>query len=254
MRDSELDVVETNGGLPVDMALHYYSRARMMANLAPLLAAGHDGSVGHVINVNKTGMEAGLIRSDLGLMEARNWSFMQSASHCQYMTSVILERLAGEYPGKLALVSASPGLIINEGFRKINFPWWFRIAWFLLGPFLRAFYCYTEEEAGERLLFLANNDYFPPALQDPPSIAGISTTGKKGDGAYAVDRKGEICSPKRHAKKYTALGDREAFRKEIWDHTIFVWEEAKQRELAFRASEWHGSGLSLNQQRRRGER
>lgn len=209
------------------MTMHYYSRARMIMQLEDLLNHGTSQQHAHVITVYAAGMENTLARNDLGLSKSE-WGFDKARSHCTYMVTAFMERMAQRNSGKVALVNAYPGLVVHEGFSSPDHPTWFKVLWRLFGPLVSYFFSFSKEEAGERTLFLASDEYFPPAGSTPSSLASIATTGDKGGGAYAVGRKGNVTDPSKRQKAFTGI-DKTEFQQEVWDHTISVCEAAKGR-------------------------
>lgn len=169
---------------------------RFITNLAPLLTTSR--VPGHAVSVYAGGMEAKLISNDLSLRDPKNFGFNQRRSHCVYMKTVYMEYLATQYAGKLSLSHVYPGLVVTEAFGSPSLPWWFKIAWKLLGPVISRFVAVSADETGDRMMFHATSSSAYPAMGQSPEITGASkvaavkgTNGSLGGGAYGLTWTGE---------------------------------------------------------------
>lgn len=214
---------ETKEGLDLGMALHYYSRARFIDQLLPLLTAGDRAA--HVISVYAAGMETKLFEDDPDLRKPGHYSFDGARSHVVHMKTMYFEGLAQTHPGKLSLTHVFPGLVITPAFDSPERPWWFRLTWKVSSPFAR-FMATPAEECGPRLLYFAT-DHYPAAssqgFKQSDDVA-LGTDGLPGSGAYACDGKGEPVSGRRMQEKYGSAR-RAELRDMLNNHTKRVFDD-----------------------------
>ena len=207
------------------MSMHYYSRARFIFQLLPLLQSSTLSS--HVVSVYAAGNEAKLISDDLSLRKPGNYNFANARSHCTFMTTEFFEQLASQNRGKLSLVNIFPGLIITPAFSSPDYPTWFKIVWFIASP-LAKMMALAPEEAGHRVLFMAT-DMFPAKSagrsESCSAEVATGTDGTVGSGAYACNNDGEQTPGIKRAKAYKGV-QREKFSKAVWAHTMKAFDAA----------------------------
>ncbi|KAL9048041.1 MAG: hypothetical protein Q9162_007877 [Coniocarpon cinnabarinum] len=244
---------ETSEGLTTTLSWHYYSRARFILNLLPLLRCSILPS-SHVVSVFGAGYEGTLFRDDLGLRDPQHYSLLNQRSHVCYLTTSFLEKLAHDNAGKVSAVHVFPGLVFTDAHEKQEHPFWFKAVWRVSAPLTRLL-AVEERECGERMLFLAS-ERFPaasaeheetevkaatasatesPDLTLPASSPESSeanegllapvrgTDGNVGSGAYACNDSSETVNAKK-LRKADAGMDKEAFKMEVWGHTLAVFD------------------------------
>jgi hypothetical protein len=202
---------------------------RFITNLLPLLRAAPTSPLSpsaptlppaRVLSILGAGSEGTgtLDLSDLSL--TKNFTSARCAHHSIVMNSFFLSALAAKYENKdIAFVHTYPG-IVNTGIAR-ELPVWAR--WgtkiLMLGP-LRLWLT-DLEEAGERALYAATADVFPPKEMGSKGGEEVRTgfDGEKGSGAYLVGHKSEP------AGKEMVLGPlrKQGVGEVIWEHTMEVF-------------------------------
>ena len=175
-----------------------------------------------------------LFPQDLSLDEAGHYSFMNCRTHAIAMKTMFLEDLASRHPGKLSLTHIYPGLVVHSGFDNPTFPWWFRLIWKVMKPFVRFFPMYlTTQESGQRVLFLCTGRY--PAKgtdldgeSDPVGGQVVhATDGSEGGGAYSVSYTNEINDTKEFYDRLRGKG----FRESVLSHTEQVFQAVETKGI-----------------------
>ena len=214
---------ETTEGIDFAMGMHYYSRARFIHQLLPFMKSSKLPA--HVVSVYAGGMEQKLFKDDLSLRQPEHYAFANVRSHCIYMMTMFMQRVANENPGKISLVHNFPGLVVTPGFDLPSLPIWLRITWKIMAPFAR-FFAVDAEESGQRTLFLATKRF--PARG---SEAVTGSEGQVGSGAYACGNDGEASpSVQKREKSYEGLQDGK-FEQQVWDHTMKAFDDAVSRKV-----------------------
>ena len=223
-----LQLIETNTclaatveGLDAFISTTYYSRARFIMQLLPLLTASP--VPGHVISVYAGGFEDGTSPDELpigcppdaihGVTSVRKYS--------TFMKTFLFEELAERYEGRLSLIHIYPGLVDGPGFSSPEMPRWFRIVWRLLKP-LASLYMTPPAVCGRVMVYLATA-HFPAKAQK--ALSGVEpangTNGQPGGGAYGVGQRGDPAAGIRYAKVR-----KDDTRQLVWDHTMETLEKA----------------------------
>ena len=174
-------------------------------------------------------MEQKLFKDDLSLRQPEHYAFANVRSHCIYMMTMFMQRVAKENPGKISLVHNFPGLVVTPGFDLPSLPLWLRITWKIMAPFARVF-AVDAEESGQRTLFLTTKRF--PA-RGSEAVKGsevvdpcVGTDGQVGSGAYACVNDGEASpSVQKREKSYEGLQDGK-FEQQVWDHTMKAFDDA----------------------------
>lgn len=217
---------ETKEGLDSLMSLLFYSRARFITQLLPLLL--ESSLPAHVVSVFGPGRDVKIIPDDLSLRNPNNYSFMTMGSHAAYMMTFFLEKMATQHPGRLSLTHYFPGLVMTDSFTNGKIPikwvtWTFRI----FGPLIRLF-TVPQMESGERVIFHAS-PRFPPRTADgepAPKAAtnleiAMSSDSVVGGGAYRTNWNGEIIPL---GKAYSQLLKTD-LREQCLEHTMKAFED-----------------------------
>jgi len=179
-----------------------------------------------VVSVYAAGKEAKLFQDDLSLRDPAHYNFANARSHIVYMKTLFMEALADKNTQKLSMVHVFPNLVITPGFDREHYPLWFKAAWMVAAPFAGLF-SVSQEESGERTLFLASSRY--PARGTTMTEYGdvaIGTDGKRGSGAYAVNYDGEVIPTTGAYEK--VVGGREELGKKVWEHTMEAFAEIEK--------------------------
>ncbi|THW25066.1 hypothetical protein D6D23_04672 [Aureobasidium pullulans] len=228
--------INTKEGLDESLSLLYYSRMRFIAKLLPHLLSSSLPTGAKVVSIYAAGMETWgkLFPQDLSLDEAGQYSFMNCRTHAIAMKTMFLEDLAIRYPGKLSLTHIYPGLVVHPGFDNPTFPWWFRLIWKVMKPFVRFFPMYlTTEESGQRVLFLCTDKYPAKGTEldgesDPVGGQVVhATDGSEGGGAYSVSYTNEINDTKEF---YDQLRGK-CFQESVLSHTEQIFQAVETKGI-----------------------
>lgn len=222
-------ISDTPEGLDLGMSMHYYSRARMSYQLLPLLRSSTLPTGSHIISVYAAGGETVLHPTDLSLRQPPNFKFDTVRSHCSFMTTSFFERVAAENEGRVSCVYVFPGLVITPGFYHPEYPAWFKVAWWLLGPFVTWWAAIKPEEAGQRMLFLAG-ERFPASEGKRGEGSAKGTNGEVASGAYAVNNDGEATDEGKRKKAYQGV-DRQELNQAVWAHTMKAFDVIKEGKV-----------------------
>jgi hypothetical protein len=201
---------ETEEGLPVATALTAYSRNRFILNLLPLLQQAP--ALRRVVTVFAAGHEGPVAATDL---QGYN------IPHLSSVFTLSLEALAEKAP-QVSFIHNFPGNVKTTFFRdgESIVMAFLKAIGTLLGPL---FYI-SNEECGERHVFLATSARFPAAAKSGDVASGVplsdgiavakGTNGEVGSGVYSVDWKGESTGPK--VEKLLAKLRREGAGEKVW--------------------------------------
>ena len=187
---------------------------RFAFNLLPQLTqAAESGGLSRVVSVLAAGKENNIFLDDLALK--KNYGLRSCMNHSATMNSFAAEELAAANP-RISFIHSDPRLVktnIAKG----------------LGPVLKlltdaAFFVAKSwavplQESGERHLYEATSDSYPP-LSISEESAVIGSNGVKGSGAYLLSWDGAPCGAVRVMEKYRS----QDAGKEIWKHTLDVFE------------------------------
>ncbi|KAJ5002954.1 Short-chain dehydrogenase/reductase SAT2 [Colletotrichum sp. SAR 10_66] len=211
---------DTKEGLDGTMARFYYSRIAFITSLMPLVLKSSLPAA--VVSIYAAGMEGKLYPDDLSLRDLSHYNYSQARSHACYMHTLVFEELAKRHQGKLRFTHIYPGLVVHEGMGNPSNPWWIRILFTKVLPFLGV--DVDLEESGARMVSLASPSYYPAqrlGSTGEVSTSAISgTDGQPGSGSYMLTWNGESCYA---AKKYASV-DKDALRQKLWDHSNAVLE------------------------------
>ncbi|KAL8859965.1 MAG: hypothetical protein Q9178_003514 [Gyalolechia marmorata] len=218
---------ETREGLDTLLSLRYYSRLRFVQNLLPLLTLAPNP---HVVSVLAGGQEGKIYEDDLELKH--NYGFLACANHGTTMTTLAFEHLAKENP-RVAFVHVHPGYV-ETNILQSGFPWPITALYtYILKP-LMSFLAVPLPECGDRQLFHATSDRYPPLSSSSPgsgvpipsdlSIAEGSN-GTTGTGFYIVGQTSEVASSGtgKLLSKYREQG----LPEKVWRHTVEIFEKVR---------------------------
>ncbi|KAK7432200.1 hypothetical protein QQZ08_001145 [Neonectria magnoliae] len=212
---------ETTEGLEPSMTTRYYSRARAIQLLLPLLNQSENA---HVVTVLAAGQEAPLLEDDLDLAKPGNFSIAKSSQHVATMLTLILEKWAAENPN-ISFVHQFPGLVstplLTRGSSGIT---GFLLRW-IVSPFLNTFIAASPEDAGARSLFHATNArYTVPARENRavPIPAGLEKATQSRGGVFQVSDKSE------YAENEKVLVDQRRLTGKVWEHTQQIYARVTQ--------------------------
>lgn len=215
------------------MAVHYYSRMRFICNLLPLLRDSASSSqLSRVMSVLGAGIGSHVIKNDLDLRA--NYSLSNCGAHCGVMTDLMMERFATANKGT-AFVHTAPGVVkTNLG---SDLPIYVRAAYRLAGPLL-APWTIGVKETGERHLYMATSNRYPPAQLPVESVCGTpcekndvaeGANGKIGSGSYLLNWDGQI--QKQNAKLLEECRQTGVAEK-IWEHTMSIFKELETMRIS----------------------
>lgn len=203
------------------MSLFYYSRARVIIDLLPLLRAS--SLPAHVVSIYHAGLEGNFIPDDISLRSPENYTFLNRRSHNIHLTNLFAEALVQQNPGKLSFVHVYPGLVMTTLFENSSLPGWVKVLMTLLWPLLR-FMSQSDEENGQRMLYLSTTN-FPSSGGQESNTTAIGSNGQRGSGVYAVDPKSRTVPVLKMDQKYAGLRA-EGMVQKVYDHTMKAFEEA----------------------------
>lgn len=227
---------DTEEGLDRKLALHYYTRARFIEKLAPLLKAASSPNtmspstptLSRVISIldGRTGLSATPNFADLALEKPGAYGLAAAAAHAIAMNTWALEHWASALPGT-SFIHGFPGVVSTGVGRELG-----RIgdAMFkVMGTLLKPMFV-DLKQSGEGWGFASVSGRYPAketgttgeSSEEDVEVA-IGSDGVKGSGAYAVDwdgvrvfgEKGKFAT----AEKLRGEGAAE----KVWRHTEEVF-------------------------------
>ncbi|OGM47240.1 hypothetical protein ABOM_003989 [Aspergillus bombycis] len=205
----------TAEGLDDNHVLRYYARMRFIQNLIPQLQAAERPA--RVLTILAAGKEGEIDDSNFDLQA--NWSFGTAAVYGATLNSLAIEYLASQYPS-MSFIHVFPGLVrtslMTSSFGS------------LLGSvigLLTRLLSISEQESGERNVFLATSMAYPPAAHtgDPPAKqvkVATASTGEAGGGSYLLNYDGTDATNKTLMADYRARD----YPKKVWEHTLGVFQ------------------------------
>ncbi|KAF3937673.1 hypothetical protein ABW19_dt0200925 [Dactylella cylindrospora] len=223
---------DTSEGINFMAAVSYFSQARFIVNLLPLLrnsaAASH---FTRVIRILAGGLEKALDPNDLDM---RNGGMIKSRQYHTTITTVAFDALASQYP-EISFVHAFAGFVKTEGQKfpglmslVIRSLMWVTGRWMLI----------PEEESGERNLFYATSEIYPPASLKAGTKEGpegevkgegediaVGLDGVKGSGCYTLHWDGTAKNGNLVLMEYRENGMRE----KVWEHTLAVYKGVQEK-------------------------
>lgn len=176
---------------------------------------------------------------DLNNLEMKtDFNSIKAASLGATMTTLAFEELAKTHP-KITYIHKYPGFVhtgaVSKILNSVGGPLSIlaRIVDFLILPVINLF-AISQEEAGERGLFLATSARYPPSQSDAPGVAlpegveiaesSIITDGKR-NGVYTLGEADDTAPATPAMLKYREDGS----GKIVWEETIKVWDRALER-------------------------
>ncbi|GAB1218612.1 hypothetical protein ATERTT37_007875 [Aspergillus terreus] len=206
---------DTTEGLENNHALRYYSRMRFVHNLLPLLSASK--TPGRVVTVLGAGQEGQISEDNLDLQ--KSWSFFKSVTYAATMNSLAIEHLASKYP-TISFAHVFPGIVRTPLMNSTVGSFAGSILGFLSRPF-----SISEQESGERNLFISTSAAYPPATPSDPSKIGVplpdgvqtsmASNGKVGGGSYILNYDGANATNEKVMNEYR----QKDFARKVWEHT-----------------------------------
>ncbi|WZH41738.1 uncharacterized protein QYS62_002694 [Fusarium acuminatum] len=190
--------VDTTEGLPLITGLTLYSRARLTANLLPLLEKAP--SLRRVITVMAGTKEGKLFTDDIAGRNIPFISIHHSRGHLCSALTLSLEALARQAP-EVSFIHNFPGSVNTDLIRSGDgvmmqvMKYWFKISMTVRQQWL------PKEECGERHAWLCLSGRYPDkqggdgnGVKDTDAAVAVGVDGKKGSGVYSVDWDGESAS------------------------------------------------------------
>lgn len=209
------------------MSVVYYSRARFIVNLLPLLQ--NSTGVRRVVSVMAGGKEGEVFEDD---WEAWNVPLTKNRGHLCSMLTISLMALSKKAPD-VSFIHNFPGSVStnlvrgDEGFIFVILKYYFKLAglWAWRLPL---------QECGERHLYLCTSAKYPPersgkGISGVPLSSGIDVAtgadGKPGSGAYTVDWDGESVATPEIVKLLGAYQEKGLIER-LWKHTEEIFTKA----------------------------
>ncbi|KAH6884864.1 hypothetical protein B0T10DRAFT_539774 [Thelonectria olida] len=210
---------ETSEGLEPSMTTRYYSRARAVQLLIPLL---NQSANPHVTTILAGGQEAPLLEDDLDLAKPGNFSIVRSSVHSATMLTLFLERLASENP-KISFVHAFPGLTStplltrgSSGIVSVLLRW-------IFVPIVTSLFAYPVKDVGAKTLFYATNARFSvaeTAALNTPLPEGLPKADQTAGGIFLVGEKGDPVDNEK-----VLVGLRKQLAEKVWVHTTQIFDK-----------------------------
>lgn len=198
------------------VAAAYYSRLRFISNLLPLIRTAP--SLRRVVTVAGGGNEGPIDPTDFPALHV---PLRKIRGHICSLITLSLESMVKIAP-EVSFIHDYPGTVVTPLFDHA--PRIVRVLTKMYVCLLGRWICIPIEECGERHVFLATNEQFPPAtgikdvlrLRDASDVA-LGTTGEIGSGVYSV---GWNCE----SAPSSVVELLDSFRKEgmveqVWEHT-----------------------------------
>lgn len=220
---------ESHEGMDRKFTLNYFSRMRFITNLLPQLqaAASSPPHFSRTLSILGAGHEGTVNFSDLDL--SKSYSGQSCANHTIVMNDFFAEELAKRNPGT-SFIHSSPGIVMTNIAREL--PLWARVGLTLFKPAI-SLLSTSQEETGERQLFLATSGLYPPA-KPAASASGVKipagqklrvgSNGSEGSGAYLSNWDNEPAGKVKLLAEYRAEGK----GKTIWDWTMDVFQRVEK--------------------------
>ncbi|RGP63003.1 hypothetical protein FLONG3_10048 [Fusarium longipes] len=208
--------VDTDEGLPMVMALGYYSRTRLTVNFLPLLKKA--SSLRRVVTVMAGTKEGILFPDDIAGRNIPFTSIHRSRGHMCSALTLSLEALARQAP-EVSFIHNFPGSVDTDLIRSGDgvmmqvMKYWFKISMTVKRQWL------PKDECGERHAWLCLSGMFPDKQgHDGNGVesaeVAVGVDGDRGSGVYSLDWDGESASD----DVIKLLGDyrREGMVEKIW--------------------------------------
>ncbi|KPM44133.1 hypothetical protein AK830_g2418 [Neonectria ditissima] len=211
---------DTIEGLEPSMTTRYYSRARAIQLLLPLLNQSENP---HVVNVLAGGQEAPLVEDDLDLVKPGNFSIASSSQAAATMLTLMLEKWAAENPA-ISFVHQFPGVVATPIFKRESGIVGFLLRW-ILSPFINTFVAASAEDAGARSLFHATNARYTVSAKEDRAVPipeGLEKSGQSAGGVFLVTDKSEYADNEK-----VLVGQRRLIGK-VWEHTQQIYARVTQ--------------------------
>lgn len=201
--------VNTEEGLDPSMSTRYYCRQHAAQRLLPALKAS---SSPRIVTILAAGEEQPLNEDDLDLRDSSNWTMWNASRHSASMSTLSLEFMA-QRNEDLSITHCHPGAVSTPGLARSN-------ANGLNPPNPR-----TQDEAGERALFLATSDMFSVKDGLAPLINGSTRAQMSGGGIFMVGADGE---EKNNEAVLGVMRERQVDQK-VWDFTQRIFQDVLKR-------------------------
>jgi NAD(P)-dependent dehydrogenase (short-subunit alcohol dehydrogenase family) len=220
---------ETSEGIEVSTALSYYSRILLTLDLLPLLEASPGGR-GRVVTVNGGGLETPhLDVEDIDMHKPGAFNGMKAQMRFVRLMTATFDKLAQEH-ADVVFVHAYPGAVnTGNAYRDNASPWslWGWLRWAIVTP-LFWLLGLSEEEAGQRYLFLSTSAMFGGAGVGCTGAVeeGVNTLGVKGKGGVFLVGRKQDCTP--NMKNVALL--RQIAREKVWGHTLKMLKPYRQTQ------------------------
>jgi NAD(P)-dependent dehydrogenase (short-subunit alcohol dehydrogenase family) len=203
---------ETAEGLEIAQSLEYYSRILFALHLLPLLG---EAEAPRVMSVLGGGMEFTRIDlDDLGLKKPGNFGSLKGQMQYGVMNTTTLEQLANDNPN-VTFIHSRPGWVntgnVRRGWDPNSIMEW--VVRLILEPII-ALLSFSDEEAGQRNLFISTSAAFGGRGVPWKGKPGTNSLGNTANGLFLV---GPKCGSTLNTKNVSWL--RENALVKVWSHT-----------------------------------
>ncbi|KAI0506079.1 short-chain dehydrogenase/reductase [Xylaria bambusicola] len=205
---------DTSEGLDASISTRYYSRIRIAQLLLPLL---NNSQSPRVVSVLAGGKEGPIDEHDLALDKPGNFSMSAASYHSCTMNTLMLERLASEYP-RVSFIHAYPGFVDTPLFDGVSSGIQGKLLSYTLVPVARLF-ARSISDAGSWGLFAATSARYSVDDGMVPLTRGIEKAEKTKGGIFLVNEKGESTDNENVLGPFRQRGVDE----KIWVHTKEVF-------------------------------
>lgn len=209
---------ETSEGLNRAFALGFYARMRFIGNLLPQLQAAQ--GLRRVVTVLAANREGDVDLNDIG---CRRPLSIAVRNQFMSMTTLTLEEMARRAP-QVSFIHGFPGLVRSGIARDVSgfFGVLLNLSMGVLAPLI----CIPDAESGERHVFLATSDMYPP--RDGSKADGVrwgvarGTDGVAGSGVYSISEKND--NGPRSVDDMLARLRKDGVREKVWEFLMGEFE------------------------------
>ena len=207
----------TREGLEPSMTTRYFSRLRAVQQLLPLLN-NPSATSPRILSVQAGGLEQPLNEADLYAGNPSDWSFWKASVQATTMGTLSLERFARENP-RLSIVHWFPGPVATPGLAKAR----------KFG--MSASGATSQEEAGERGLFLTTSDRYAVKEGGLVSVPdGLEVAKMSGGGIFLVDPR---CDSSDNEQVLADMRKRDVDER-VWRFTQRVFDDCTTKAQSYK--------------------
>lgn len=201
------------------MATRYYTRARFIQQLLPLLSASPSA---RVLSILAGGQEGQLVEADLDLRDPKNYSIGAAATHAATMMTLTMSRFAAANPG-ISFVHAFPGVVWTGNMGKGSEGILKYVMTYLVVPLLW-FIAKSVSEVGDRMLFHATSPRYATESQGEPGAMSVGLVKAKGrkSGVFLLGPDSETVGDEALLDGF----EQRHLEETVWNHTLAMFEQS----------------------------